>query len=144
MIIFDADHFKKINDNFGHELGDRALMTIANAGRALSGNKDLVGRIGGEEFLILLPNTDATRALALAHQLQNHISRLSAQNLPAELKLTVSAGVATLEPQNNTEDAYQDKDFATLLKRADNALYEAKNAGRNCVKSAKNEALRED
>ncbi|NLQ23053.1 GGDEF domain-containing protein [Shewanella sp. S-1] len=144
VIIFDADHFKKINDNFGHELGDRALMTIANAGRALSGNKDLVGRIGGEEFLILLPNTDATRALALAHQLQNHISRLSAQNLPAELKLTVSAGVATLEPQNNTEDAYQDKDFATLLKRADNALYEAKNAGRNCVKSAKNEALREN
>ncbi|MCU8018785.1 GGDEF domain-containing protein [Shewanella sp. SM72] len=144
VIIFDADHFKKINDNFGHELGDRALMTIANAGRALSGNKDLVGRIGGEEFLILLPNTDATRALALAHQLQNHISCLSAQNLPAELKLTVSAGVATLEPQNNTEDAYQDKDFATLLKRADNALYEAKNAGRNCVKSAKNEALREN
>ncbi|MCU7986054.1 GGDEF domain-containing protein [Shewanella sp. SW24] len=144
VIIFDADHFKKINDNFGHELGDRALMTIANAGRALSGNKDLVGRIGGEEFLILLPNTDATRALALAYQLQNHISRLSAQNLPAELKLTVSAGVATLEPQNNTEDAYQDKDFATLLKRADNALYEAKNAGRNCVKSAKNEALREN
>lgn len=144
VIIFDADHFKKINDNFGHELGDRALMTIANAGRALSGNKDLVGRIGGEEFLILLPNTDATRALALAHQLQNHISRLSAQNLPAELKLTVSAGVATLEPQNNTEDAYQDKDFATLLKRADNALYDAKNAGRNCVKSAKNEALREN
>ncbi|MCU8008849.1 MAG: GGDEF domain-containing protein [Shewanella sp.] len=144
VIIFDADHFKKINDNFGHELGDRALMTIANAGRALSGNKDLVGRIGGEEFLILLPNTDATGALALAHQLQNHISRLSAQNLPAELKLTVSAGVATLEPQNNTEDAYQDKDFATLLKRADNALYEAKNAGRNCLKSAKNEALREN
>lgn len=144
VIIFDADHFKKINDNFGHELGDRALMTIANAGRALSGNKDLVGRIGGEEFLILLPNTDATGALALAHQLQNHISCLSAQNLPAELKLTVSAGVATLEPQNNTEDAYQDKDFATLLKRADNALYEAKNAGRNCVKSAKNEALREN
>ncbi|MGI2099872.1 diguanylate cyclase [Shewanella oncorhynchi] len=144
VIIFDADHFKKINDNFGHELGDRALMTIANAGRALSGNKDLVGRIGGEEFLILLPNTDATGALALAHQLQNHISRLSAQNLPAELKLTVSAGVATLEPQNNTEDAYQDKDFATLLKRADNALYEAKNAGRNCVKSAKNEALKEN
>lgn len=144
VIIFDADHFKKINDNFGHELGDRALMTIANAGRTLSGNKDLVGRIGGEEFLILLPNTDATGALALAHQLQNHISRLSAQNLPAELKLTVSAGVATLEPQNNTEDAYQDKDFATLLKRADNALYDAKNAGRNCVKSAKNEALREN
>ena len=69
VIIFDADHFKKINDNFGHELGDRALMTIANAGRTLSGNKDLVGRIGGEEFLILLPNTDATGALALVSPL---------------------------------------------------------------------------
>ncbi|MCU8082909.1 GGDEF domain-containing protein [Shewanella sp. SM23] len=144
VIIFDADHFKKINDNFGHELGDRALLTIASAGKALTGNKDLIGRIGGEEFLILLPNTDAKRACELAHQLQAHISRLGAEDLPAELKLTVSAGVATLAPQTNTENTYQDKDFASLLKRADDALYEAKNAGRNCVKAAKNEALREN
>ncbi len=139
VIIFDADHFKKINDNFGHELGDRALLTIASAGKALTGNKDLIGRIGGEEFLILLPNTDAKRADELAHQLQAHISRLGAEDLPAELKLTVSAGVATLAPQPNTENTYQDRDFASLLKRADDALYEAKNAGRNCVKAAKNE-----
>lgn len=143
VIIFDADHFKKINDNFGHELGDRALLTIASASQALTGNKDLIGRIGGEEFLILLPNTDAERACELAHQLQAQISRLGAEDLPAELKLTVSAGVATLAPQPNSDNTYQDKDFASLLKRADDALYEAKNAGRNCVKAAKNEAARE-
>jgi len=72
--------------------------------------------------------------------LQAHISSLGAEHLPTELKLTVSAGVATLAPQPNTENTYQDRDFASLLKRADDALYEAKNAGRNCVKAAKNEA----
>ncbi|EGM70863.1 diguanylate cyclase [Shewanella sp. HN-41] len=133
VIIFDADHFKKINDNFGHEIGDRALITIANAGQALTGNKDHLGRIGGEEFLILLPNTDAKRAWELAHQLQSKITELSHQELPNELALTVSAGVATLEEKSH------DRDFASLLKRADKALYAAKNAGRNCVKSAPSE-----
>ncbi|MGL4712569.1 MAG: GGDEF domain-containing protein [Shewanella sp.] len=143
VIIFDVDHFKQINDNFGHEQGDRALRTIANASRALFGNTNLIGRIGGEEFLILLPDTNTSKTIELAHQLQAHISHLSAQDLPSEIKLTVSAGVATLEPQNNTEDSYQDQDFDSLLKRADNALYEAKNTGRNCVKSANNETVRE-
>ncbi|PIW62072.1 GGDEF domain-containing protein [Shewanella sp. CG12_big_fil_rev_8_21_14_0_65_47_15] len=130
VIIFDADHFKKINDNFGHEIGDRALITIANAGQALTGNKDHLGRIGGEEFLILLPNTDAKRAWELAHQLQSKITELSNQALPHELTLTVSAGVATLGGKS------QDRNFASLLKRADKALYAAKHAGRNCIKSA--------
>lgn len=130
VISFDADHFKQINDNFGHEIGDRALITIANAGQALTGNKDHLGRIGGEEFLILLPNTDAKRAREFAHQLQSKITEFSHQELPHELTLTVSAGVATLGKES------PDKDFASLLKRADKALYAAKHAGRNCVKSA--------
>lgn len=132
VIIFDADHFKKINDNFGHEIGDQALLTIAEACQALTADRNLIGRIGGEEFLILLPNTDANRVWQLAHELQTLITRYGAINLPVELKLTVSAGVATLHP----ELGKQDDSFARLLKRADNALYEAKNAGRNCVKAA--------
>lgn len=132
VIIFDADHFKKINDNFGHEIGDKALLTIAEACQALTADRNLIGRIGGEEFLILLPNTDANRVWQLAHELQTLITRYGAINLPVELKLTVSAGVATLHP----ELGKQDDSFARLLKRADNALYEAKNAGRNCVKAA--------
>jgi diguanylate cyclase (GGDEF)-like protein len=132
VIIFDADHFKKINDNFGHEIGDQALLTIAEACQALTADRNLIGRIGGEEFLILLPNTDANRVWQLAHELQTLITRYGAINLPVELKLTVSAGVATLHP----ELGKQDDNFARLLKRADNALYEAKNAGRNCVKAA--------
>ena len=132
VIIFDADHFKKINDNFGHEIGDQALLTIAEACQALTADRNLIGRIGGEEFLILLPNTDANRVWQLAHELQTLITRYGAINLPVELKLTVSAGVATL----HSELGKQDDSFARLLKRADNALYEAKNAGRNCVKAA--------
>lgn len=133
VIIFDADHFKKINDNFGHEIGDQALLTIAQASQALTADRNLIGRIGGEEFLILLPNTNAERVWELAHELQTLITRYGAINLPVELKLTVSAGVATL----NTELGKQDDSFARLLKRADNALYDAKNAGKNCVKVAK-------
>lgn len=133
VIIFDADHFKKINDNFGHEIGDQALLTIAQASQALTADRNLIGRIGGEEFLILLPNTHAERVWELAHELQTLITRYGAINLPVELKLTVSAGVATL----NTELGKQDDSFARLLKRADNALYDAKNAGRNCIKAAK-------
>ncbi|MCL1119254.1 diguanylate cyclase [Shewanella seohaensis] len=133
VIIFDADHFKKINDNFGHEIGDQALLTIAQASQALTADRNLIGRIGGEEFLILLPNTNPERVWELAHELQTLITRYGAINLPVELKLTVSAGVATL----NTELGKQDDSFARLLKRADNALYDAKNAGRNCVKAAK-------
>jgi len=132
VIIFDADHFKMINDSFGHEIGDQALLTIAEASQALTADRNLIGRIGGEEFLILLPNTDAKRVWELAHELQTLITRYGAINLPVELKLTVSAGVATL----NMELDKQDESFARLLKRADNALYEAKNAGRNCVKAA--------
>lgn len=132
VIIFDADHFKKINDNFGHEIGDQALLTIAEACQALTADRNLIGRIGGEEFLILLPNTDVNQVWQLAHELQTLITRYGAINLPVELKLTVSAGVATLHP----ELGKQDDSFARLLKRADNALYEAKNAGRNCVKAA--------
>ncbi|ABI40261.1 diguanylate cyclase [Shewanella sp. MR-4] len=133
VIIFDADYFKKINDNFGHEIGDQALLTIAQACKELTADRNLIGRIGGEEFLILLPNTTAERVWELAHELQSLISRYGAINLPEELKLTVSAGVATLSPEAKP----QDDSFARLLKRADNALYEAKNAGRNCVKAAK-------
>jgi len=132
IIIFDADHFKKINDNFGHEIGDQALLTIAQACKEFAADRNQIGRIGGEEFLILLPNTSAERVWELAHELQSLISRYGTINLPEELKLTVSAGVATLCPEKKP----QDESFARLLKRADSALYEAKNAGRNCVKAA--------
>lgn len=143
VLICDVDHFKQINDNFGHEVGDRALFAIARAGEVLIGNKKNMGRIGGEEFLILLPNTDAQTATKLALQLQSQINLISRQELPSALKLTISIGIATLDPrktQTNITDNYQapiiDNDFASLLKRADKALYEAKNSGRNCVKSA--------
>lgn len=137
VIIFDADYFKRINDNFGHEIGDNALIVIAKASRRLMGNKDIVGRIGGEEFLILLPEADIATARDLAHQLQTRIRTLAEQALPTTLELTVSIGIASLTLTGQTDDnSDQDKTFTNLLKRADDALYEAKNAGRNCVKVA--------
>lgn len=135
VLICDVDHFKQINDNFGHELGDKALNAIAQAGRALTGNNERMGRIGGEEFLILLPNTDAKEAQLLAQKLQANITQISQRELPPALTLTVSIGVATFKPTHAHSDQL-DKDFSGLLKRADKALYEAKNAGRNCIKLA--------
>ncbi|QYJ79465.1 tetratricopeptide repeat-containing diguanylate cyclase [Shewanella acanthi] len=136
VIIFDADHFKKINDQFGHEIGDHALIAIANACLALYGDKQIVGRIGGEEFLVLLPDTEEQMANKHAIELQQKISQIAAETLPEDLILTISAGVATLINSGSSRDENIDE----LVKRADCALYEAKNAGRNCVKLAKSHA----
>lgn len=139
VIIFDADCFKKINDQFGHEIGDMALITLAKASKNLPIPAKTIGRIGGEEFLILLPNTDTERATELAKQLQTQISIISQQELPSALILTISIGIATLVPHNaaiETSEQPQAENFASLLKRADTALYAAKHAGRNCIKVA--------
>lgn len=152
VIVFDADHFKKINDNYGHEVGDQALLVIANASVKLlatleplsdktSMNLPMAGRIGGEEFLITLPDFDANQAEKVANELRDKITDAAVTTLPAGLILTVSAGVASvdterLSQQDKDTALNTDKNFSQLLKRADDALYEAKNAGRNCVKIA--------
>ncbi|MGL4615644.1 MAG: diguanylate cyclase [Shewanella sp.] len=139
VIIFDADRFKKINDQFGHDIGDIALIALAKACKNLPIPTKTIGRIGGEEFLILLPNTDTERATELAKQLQTQISIISQQELPSALILTISIGIATLVPDNaaiETSEQPQAENFARLLKCADTALYAAKHAGRNCIKVA--------
>lgn len=127
LILFDADHFKKINDRFGHDVGDQALTSLANIANALMRQSDLVGRVGGEEFLVLLPNTTLQQAKEIAARLVKAVAESDLSSIEDLLAITISAGVASRE---------QDKSFSELLQRADNALYTAKSAGRNCAKSA--------
>jgi diguanylate cyclase (GGDEF)-like protein len=124
--MFDIDHFKQINDCFGHPIGDAVLRRVAQAARRAMRSEDLVGRIGGEEFLCILPGVDDKLGPVLAERLRHAIAenRRDSDGLP---NATVSLGLAIHRAGDTGE---------TLLARADAALYEAKNAGRNQVRRA--------
>lgn len=123
LIIFDADHFKAINDSYGHPAGDAVLRHLAEALQALFRTIDVVARLGGEEFVVLLPAADVDEALLAAQRL---CARVAAQAVGTEegaIRYTVSAGVATMDSEVHDLDG--------LIKRADQALYRAKANGRN-------------
>ena len=122
-ILCDLDHFKLINDVYGHGKGDETLAATAATLRAVVRDSDLAGRYGGEEFLILLPDTDLDGAAVVAEKLRHEISRMSVSGL--EAGITASLGVAAFPT-----DA---PDTAKLLRITDRALYAAKARGRNCV-----------
>jgi diguanylate cyclase (GGDEF)-like protein len=119
-IMLDIDHFKRINDSLGHEAGDAALKTFARLCRGVLREHDILGRIGGEEFALLLPEADQTGALALAERLRETIAAA-----PMDFSMTVSVGVSHVLPGETEAGA--------ALVRADQALYSAKRAGRNRV-----------
>lgn len=123
VVMADIDHFKRINDGLGHVEGDRALATFAGLCRGLVRAHDTVARLGGEEFGLLLPETDAPQAVALANRLRAAVEDLHPGKLAAPM--TVSLGIAQVLPTDATLDA--------ALLRADQALYAAKRAGRNRV-----------
>ena len=122
VVILDIDHFKTINDTYGHQSGDAALIQVAEILKQCARETDIVGRWGGEEFLIILPETPAAKAYAFAEKLRHLISSCA---LPTVGHLTASIGVAHFNPESDTP--------ANLLERADKALYEAKHSGRNKV-----------
>lgn len=129
IIALDIDHFKKINDNYGHEAGDKALECFANWGLEVLRSIDLLARTGGEEFVVLLPDTDLKQALIAAERLR---ARLSAgQVILAKTKLTFTASLGVTQVQ-------LDEDIDRAIARADQALYIAKEEGRNCVRSLEN------
>jgi two-component system, cell cycle response regulator len=126
-LLFDIDHFKVVNDTYGHDVGDVVLSEVAaRAGRNLR-TFDLVARLGGEEFVVILPDTDAESARIVAERLRHRIGDVPFEvpGLATPLAVTVSVGYAVAGRAGDTGDS--------LLKRADEALYEAKHAGRNCV-----------
>lgn len=125
LILLDLDHFKRINDTHGHVTGDQVLRIAASRMRAAVRPQDRVCRYGGEEFLVLLPETDIELAVLIAqrilHQLSQSMDCLQSQ------RLTASIGVSRLY--------LTEKRFESALIRADQALYSAKDAGRNCIKT---------
>jgi two-component system cell cycle response regulator len=121
LTVLDADDFKAINDTWGHAEGDRALTGIARLLTEKTRMTDTCFRYGGEEFVVLLPETQRDQALAVAERVRQAIEQAE---LTRNRRVTVSAGVAEFRPAEDAE---------TLLRRADSALYEAKRAGRNRV-----------
>lgn len=128
-VIFDVDRFKHVNDAFGHDAGDAVLRGVSAAARGECRQVDVLGRWGGEEFLLVLPRTDSAGALAIARRLREAVEGLRIEHAGHALGATASFGVATATPGGAD-------DVAALLKRADEALYKAKEAGRNRVELA--------
>ncbi|MFD3165282.1 diguanylate cyclase [Herpetosiphon sp. NSE202] len=127
-MMLDVDHFKRVNDTYGHSVGDLVLRTVADLCRANLRPTDLLGRYGGEEFAILLPDTDVSAALTIAERLRLAIGRHQIQHEQASIRLTVSIGVTGLSKD--------DTSVASLLDRADRGLYIAKETGRDRVMMA--------
>jgi diguanylate cyclase (GGDEF)-like protein len=128
VLVADLDHFKVVNDTYGHLAGDRVLVRTAEVLRELVRESDLVGRFGGEEFCILLPDVTALQAVRAAERMRRRVRELRFPELG--LRLTASIGLAAFEPPALGVS------MADLLAAADRALYQAKEAGRDCVRGS--------
>ena len=124
-IMFDVDHFKRVNDTYGHDAGDEVLRALSALGVKLFREVDVLGRLGGEEFGVFLPQTSMEDAMMVAERMRAGVEAAVVASSEGDLKITISIGVATLEP--NVEG------IEALLKHCDLALYAAKNTGRNKV-----------
>jgi diguanylate cyclase (GGDEF)-like protein len=125
VLLLDIDHFKAINDQFGHAAGDSAIKTFTQALLSRMRRTDMLGRIGGEEFVMLLPGTDQAGAMATAERLRADVETAEVAGEQAAIGLTVSIGVACCQAQDDS--------ILTAIDRADRAMYQAKNSGRNRV-----------
>jgi len=123
IIIFDIDNFKKVNDTYGHLCGDAVLQDLSLICRAILRQCDAFARFGGEEFILLLPETEKPNALVVANKLCQLIANHMIEYKGIQLQVTISAGVTTSSPNGDTLD--------DLLNRADQALYKAKKMGKN-------------
>jgi diguanylate cyclase (GGDEF)-like protein len=123
-IMLDLDFFKKVNDTYGHLVGNEVLQTLAKILKAQSRQSDVACRYGGEEFIIFCPNSSKEHSLALAERVRRTVAETKFPQV--DWSLTVSLGVATYDPQRDTG-------LESLIARADEALYRAKHSGRNCV-----------
>ena len=128
LVVLDIDHFKKINDTYGHEVGDKAIVAMARALLEDARKIDFCGRIGGEEFALMLPRANKEPAMEFAQRLRRRIAEQRVVIAPGkEIGFTASLGVASL--RNTT------RDLAELMRNADAALYKAKREGRNRVEA---------
>ena len=121
--MVDIDHFKNINDTYGHTVGDDVLRNLANELRQRIRHPDMIGRYGGEEFLIVLPHSPLKAAMEQAERLCKHVRSLAMKAADQDISLTISLGLAQYKIHK--------EDWQTFLSRADKALYQAKNQGRD-------------
>ncbi|MCX6081258.1 MAG: PAS domain S-box protein, partial [Chloroflexi bacterium] len=126
LLMMDLDEFKKINDAYGHAVGDLVLQQVATVLSSNIREIDILGRIGGEEFAVLLPNTSLEDAALLAERMRQSIENTPAVILGQAVKITVSIGVAEFKDEMTS--------ISALLRNADAAMYQAKHSGRNCVR----------
>lgn len=125
LLMMDLDHFKQLNDTWGHALGDRALRTFGGVLLTVTGTCDAVARLGGEEFAILLPGRSPRSALSLAERLRATVEGLRLSEGEELVRFTVSVGLSSLTPGETS--------FEPMMRRADRALYKVKRSGRNRV-----------
>ncbi len=125
LLMLDIDHFKAINDTYGHTIGDEAIQSFAKVCSSELRAKDKMARVGGEEFCVLLPSTDIEKAYSIAENLRKKVSNTSLKSKNKKISLTVSIGVSEAE--------YADSCHTDILKRVDKNLYQAKKTGRNKV-----------
>ena len=125
LIMLDADKFKEVNDTYGHSVGDFVLKSLASIGKSTLRDVDIFGRLGGEEFAVLLPSTSLEKAMVVAEKLRAAVVGVVAPTEKKKLRVTVSLGVTSLRKDT--------KDVDMMLKEADVALYSAKGKGRNRV-----------
>lgn len=140
LILCDIDHFKKINDIYGHEIGDNVLITLSEAFNETLRKQDTVCRWGGEEFLFILPKTTALQAQIVANKLRDKVNDLTMQHDNNTFRVTVSMGVSEMNKHQ--------KDITAVMNEADKHLYQAKAAGRDCIyplaPASSNESLQKD
>jgi len=126
LLFIDIDNFKYINDTKGHDVGDKVLISLANMLNSNVRKSDFVARWGGEEFIILLIDSDIKQAQVIAEQLRSQVANSNHLSQYAQQQVTISLGVTSVTDEDNID---------TILKRADLALYKAKSAGKNCIVS---------
>lgn len=125
LVMFDIDHFKKVNDTYGHQAGDKVIQAVADVVRNEARDTDIAGRYGGEEFVILLPDVDSAGARLFAERLRQKTEALAVDYDGQRIPFTISLGVADLAQSSN--------DHQQLIEWADHALYQSKRNGRNQV-----------
>jgi diguanylate cyclase (GGDEF)-like protein len=132
VVLFDVDHFKRVNDHYGHAIGDQVLQTLADLVRNCLRSNDIFARYGGEEFIVLLPETGLEAALVIAERVRRQVAGKPLVVTPDPIKITISAGCSafddSMHPLFPTPKALD-----LLIDCADKALYQAKRAGRNCI-----------
>ncbi len=133
ILLLDLDRFRKINDKFGHHVGDEVLMAISDLVKETMRSRDLLSRFGGDEFVALLPFADNNKAKAIAMHINEKIAQYDFSSLMLQSRVTFSIGVATMA-DNQTS-------FDDLLHKADLAMYQAKEQGRNTVVCYQNNSV---